>query len=216
MPRDMLWILFAFFAAAHFSFLALSFRPGGGLVEWLVRLLLLGLIADNLIIAAGAVAIDAPWYYVASEFRYLAHVLLLPPLVIAGIGLLRRAGSAVAARPAVLVAGIVFVAAAIAYGVASEIVGLELVRETLLGNDRYTSAHGGPPLATIATNLVILGIAAALWRIGSFPWLFVAALAILVVNGATAATEWGIVGGNFAELLFVAGWLAACRRFRPD
>jgi len=212
----MLWILFTFFAGVHLTLLALSFRLGSGLAEWLVRFLLLGLIVDNLILAAGAVAIDAPWYYVASEFRYLAHVLLLPPLVVAGLELLRRAGSAVAERPAALVAAMVFVAAAIGYGVATEIVGLELVRETLLGHDRYTSAHGAPPLATIVTNLVILGMATVLWRIGGFPWLFIAALAIFIVNGAIATSDWGIIGGNFAEILFVSGWLASCRRFRPD
>jgi hypothetical protein len=212
----MLWILFTFFAGVHLTLFVLSFRLRSGLAEWLVRFLLLGLMTDNLILAAGAVAIEAPWYYVASEFRYVAHVILLPPLVIAGLELLRRAGSVVAARSIALAAATAFVVAAIGYGIATEVVGLELVRETLLGHSRYTSAHGGPPLATIAINLVILGMAAALWRVGRFPWLFVAALAIFIVNGATATSDWGIIGGNLAEILFICGWLASCRRFGPD
>ncbi|MDH3621277.1 MAG: hypothetical protein OER91_10310 [Gammaproteobacteria bacterium] len=212
----MLWILFTLFAIAHLALLVASFRLAAGAPEWLLRALLFGLIADNAIIAAGAAAFDAPWYYATSEFRYLAHVILLPPMVLAALALLRRAGSVFATRRATWIVAAAFVVVAISYGVATEIVGLELVRESLLGHDRYTSVDAAPPLATIVTNLAILVMAAMLWRIGRFPWLFVASLTIFVVNGATATSDWGIVAGNFAELVFVAGWLASLYRFPAD
>ena len=212
----MLWILFVTAAAIHVAFLVATLRLRAGLVEWLLRVLLLGLIADNLIIAAGAFAIEAPWYASVSKLRFLAHVLFLPPMALAALMLLRRAGSAFAMAPLALIITIAFVAAAITAGFVTEIVGLELAREDVLGQPRMVSVHGGLPVPTILTNVIVIGLAAALWRIANWPWLFFAALFIFLVNGAAAASDWGIVAGNLAEIVFVAGWIASVRRFRVD
>jgi hypothetical protein len=210
----MLWILFVTAAAIHVAILAATLRLRAGVTEWLLRALLLGLITDNLIVAAGAFAIDESWYYGASWMRYLAHVLLLPPMAFAALVLLQRAGSRFAVSQLARIATIFFVAAAISFGFVTEIAELELVRETVLGHPRMSSTHSGPPLATIATNLVILGLAAMLWRTVRWPWLFAAALFIFLVNGAAATTDWGIIAGNLAEVVFVLGWFASIRRFR--
>ena len=209
----MLWILFVTAAAIHAAILVATLRLRAGVTEWLMRALLLGMITDNLIVAAGAFAIDETWYYGASWVRYLAHVILLPPMAFAALVLLRRAGSAFAATRVAQLGTIFFVAAAISFGFVTEIAGLELAQETVLGHSRMSSTHGGPPLATIATNLVILGFAIGLWRTAGWPWLFAGALFIFLVNGAAATSDWGIVAGNLAEVVFILGWFASARRF---
>lgn len=208
----MLWIVFTIAAVMHLGFLWGTFRLRAGLAEWVLRVLLVGLMTDNLIVAAGAFAIDSGWYEPVSRVRFVAHVVLLPLMVLAGLDLLRRAGRAQSALAGM--AAMAFAAAAILYGIASEIAGLELVRETLAGHPRYVAVHAGPPLATIVTNIVILAMAAVLWRAAAWPWLLVGAMLIFLVNAAMASSDWSIVAGNIAEVAFAGAWLASCLRFR--
>ena len=70
-----------------------------------------------------------------------------------------------------------------------------------------------PPIATILTNVLLLPIGIAIWRNGAWPWLFAVALLILLVNGATATKDWGIISGNLTEIVFAIGWVATLRRF---
>ncbi len=209
----MLQILFIVAALAHLVLLTAAFRLRAGVPEWLIRLLLLGMLWDNAIIALGPVSMDESWYPAANAVRYLAHVLIVPTLVIAALFVARRAGLAWAnSRTAMLTAGI-FVVAAIDIGIVSEIAGLQLVPETLYGFERLVRAHGSIPLATIATNVVILAIGAAIWRRAGWPWLFAVCLLVLLVNGATSTRPWSIVAGNVTEIVFAIGWLLTLRRF---
>jgi len=209
----MLQILFIVAALVHLGLLIAAFQLRSGVPEWLLRLLLLGMLADNTIVALSTVGMGDTWYQAANAMRYLAHVLLLPPLVVAALYVARRAGLGWAhGRTALLMAGI-FVVAAIDVGIVTEIAGLQLVPETLYGFERLVSAHGTIPLATIATNVLILAIGAAIWRQSGWPWLFAACLLILLVNGATATKPWGIVSGNLTEIVFALGWLLTLRRF---
>lgn len=216
MVRVMLSMVFVSAAAVHILILLSTLRLRAGGAEWIVRLLLLGLVADNLILALGGIAFDAPWYYGASWLRYFAHVLLLPPLALAALLLAQRAGLSWSGMPVARWAIGVFVVAAILVGLGTEIVNLELVKETLFGHDRYVSADAMPPIATILTNLVVLVIAGAIWRQAGWTWLFLAALAILLVNGSSAGKEWGIIAGNLAEIVFLVGWVVTLYRFPPE
>ena len=105
--------------------------------------------------------------------------------------------------------------AAVAYGIVTELVGLHLIEVNLLGHTRLVSADANPPLATILTNIVVLGFAIAIWRRSGWPWLCIATIFIFVVNGASAGSDYGVLFGNFAEVVFAFGWLAALHRFRP-
>ncbi|MGI9238786.1 MAG: hypothetical protein ACR2QZ_15410, partial [Woeseiaceae bacterium] len=113
---------------------------------------------------------------------------------------------------------LLFVAAAVAFGLVTEVIDLVLVRETLFGHDRYVSADASPPLATIAVNFVVLFLSAAIWRKAAWPWLLAAAVFILLVNGLSVGNDWGILAGNLAEIVFLVGWVATLFHFRvrPD
>ena len=209
-------ILFATAAVIHAAMLVWTLRLKAGVPERLVQLLLLGLMTDNMILALGPIAWDASWYETLSKFRYVAHVFVLPPLVVAAVGLAARAGVEWGASNLARWTAILFALSAIAFGFSTEIVGLELQPETLYGHTRLVSVHASPPLATIMTNVALLVIAAIIWRRSGWPWAFAGSLMIFVVNGASAGSDWGIVAGNIAEVGFAASWVATLFRFPAD
>ena len=206
-------IFFFLATALLLAMLVASFRLNAGVPEWLWRLLICGLIYDNVVIGLGPAAIGESWYEFASGMRYLTHVIVLPPLVVAALFIARRTGAEWArGRTAFLMAGI-FVVAAIDFGIVTEIAGLQLVPETLYGHERLVSAQASLPLATIATHVVILCVGAAIWRRTGWANLFAAALAILLVSGATAGQPWGILASSLIEVVYAYGWLLTLRRF---
>jgi hypothetical protein len=207
-------LFFAAVAAIHALLLLSTLRFRADTAEWLVRTLLLALIYDNVVLALSAREFDQAWYYNASWLRYGLHVVVLPPLVIAALQLAARAGVAWANRAPALIAACLFAAVGLAVGAITELVGLELVREVAFGHERLASADSMPPLATILTNIVVLVIAAFIWRASGWPWLFFAAITIFLVNGALAGSTWSIIGGNLAEVVFATGWVATLWRFR--
>lgn len=209
----MLTVLFACAALVHGGLLLFSSRLEAGAPEWLIRALLLGLMSDNLILAASSTAMGSDWYHAFSVLRYAAHALVLPPLLIAGVLVARRAGVAWAGGRAGLWLSVGLASIGVAYGVYTEVMNLNLVTETLFGHSRLVSDSGIPPIATILTNVFLLGIAVSIWRASGWRWLFAATLIILIVNGATASRDWGILAGNFVEILFAIGWLLTLRRF---
>lgn len=219
-----LGIFFAALAVLYVAMFIVCLRGQKTPAVWLVMLLLIGLCYDNCVLALSGQAFAADWYYGASWLRYLLHVFVLPPLVLAALWLSQGAGVAWAQTRVAALIGATFVVAAVTFGLVTEVAGLELVPEVLADHTRYVSAHASPPFATIATNLVLLIVTAALWRRSGWPWLFAATLTIFIANGATAGSEWGLVVGNSAELLFAAAWVLTARRFghidnnhlRPD
>ena len=212
----MLEVLFASAAIVHLGVLYLTFRARPGAAVWLVRLLLCGLVFDNLMLALGPVAIGQDWYVAATVTRYTAHALLLPPLIVAAVLLARRAGAGFAEAGAALPIAVAMAVIAMAYGVATESFNQEFVEEVLFGHVRLVSADAAPPFATILTNLVLLGISAAIWRASGWKWLFFGVLQIFLINAATATQDWSIISGNLAEIIFAASWVATLLHFEAD
>lgn len=208
-----LTVLFALLAAAHFSLMLATSRALNNAETWIVRALLLGLCFDNTVLALGVSSNNETWYYGASEIRYAMHVFVLPPLVLAALRLAGRAGIAGLESRYALLTGLTFAVAAIAFGFVTELANLELIRESLGDHVRLVSADAMLPLATIVTNLVLLVLTAYLWRRSGWPWLFAATLSIFLINGGLAGSEWGIVAGNLAEVVFALAWVAALLHF---
>ena len=209
----MLEVLFSIAAVIHLGLLYAAFRVQGDRATWLVRLLLCGLVFDNAMLAIGTAAIDEGWYHAVTALRYTTHALVLPLLIVAGVDIARAAGAAFALRQRALPIAIGLAVVAMAYGVATESFNQQFVEETLFGHSRLVSVHAAPPLATIVTNLILLGISAAIWRASGWKWLFLGALQIFLINALTATKDWSIVSGNLAEVLFAASWVATLFRF---
>ena len=75
-----------------------------------------------------------------------------------------------------------------------------------------SNLSGVPPIATILTNLLLIILAAAVWRACGQKAMFAGALFALVVNGALAGIEWFFLVGNFVEVVFILSLLHTARR----
>jgi len=206
-------ILFTVAIIAYLYMLRRLIQQRLGLPEIIVMLLLIALTMDNLILVLGNAFIDTTGYYYASWFRFFAHALVLPLLMQAVLAVAARAGVTWAARRDVQIITGLIVVAAILFGMITEVIGLQLVEAELMGHLRLVSADAHPPFATIFTNIVVLLVAIPIWRRAGWPWLFAGSLAIFLINGAAGATDYGILAGNAAEILFAACWVATLYRF---
>ena len=208
------WVLLVF-ALLQAGLLIWTFTraPGNSARVWLLRFMLLGMCYDNVIQGLGNWFIEAPWYESANIPRFLLHASVLPFLTIFGLSVMRDAGVLLARKP--LVSGFcwLFTIAALVWGLYHDVYLLQLGPKSAVGVMKLGSVSGLPPIATILTNILLLPMAALVWKASGWRWLFLGALFIFLVNGATGAQPWGFLVGNLAELVFIVSLLATDRRF---
>ncbi|MEV0898468.1 hypothetical protein [Actinoplanes sp. NPDC049802] len=187
-------------------------RPDWALT--LLILVLIGLIWDNTVIAIGATVGEGATLETLSFPRYAAHGVLVPLLIMVGVGLARRHGVRFftgRATPAVF--GAVTIAL-IAVGIRIDIVALDLEPTRYAGTLRYTNAAAhGPPIPAVATIVILIAIGAALLAYSRRPWLLTGAIAMFAAAAAAVTAFWI---GNVGELLLILGiWLTATHRTGP-
>ena len=210
-----LQFLLLFFAVVDLLLLAWSFRDRdlGSPRLWLLRFMLLGMFYDNLVQGLGNWFIDASWYAGANVPRFVLHAAVLPFLTLFGLSCMRAAGLEIAnSRPFVAFCWL-FTLSALGWGLYHEVLLLELEPRSAMGVMKMGSASSLPPIATILTNIVVLPMAAAVWRRSGWSWFFLGGLFIFLVNGATGAQPWGFLVGNFAEVVFMVSLLQTHWRF---
>ena len=192
------WLLLIF-AAVDIALLAWTFRDRDFAAPrlWLLRFLLLGMFYDNLVQGSGNWFIEEGWYAPANIPRFVLHASVLPFLTLFGLSVFCW----------------LFTACALGWGLYHEVALLELGPRSALGVTKLGSLSSMPPVATILTNILVLPMAAAVWRVAGWPWFFLGGMFIFVVNGATAAQPWGFLVGNFAEVVFVLSLLQTHWRF---
>ena len=208
------WLLLIF-AAVDLALLAWTFRDRDFAAPrlWLLRLLLLGMFYDNLVQGVGNWFIEEGWYAPANLPRFILHASVLPFLTLFGLSVMRCAGVAVARNRGFIAFCWLFTGCALGWGLYHEVVLLELGPKSALGVAKLGSLSSVPPVATILTNILVLPMAAAVWRVAGWPWFFLGGLFIFVLNGATGAQPWGFLVGNFAEVVFVVSLLQTHWRF---
>ena len=208
------WLLLGF-ALLQAGLLAWTFKraPGNSARVWLLRFMLLGMCYDNVIQGLGNWFIEASWYETANVPRFLLHASVLPFLTIFGLSVMRDAGVPLARKPLVPVFCWLFTIASLVWGLYHDVYLLQLGTKSAFGVMKLGSVSGLPPIATILTNILLLPMAALVWKASGWRWLFLGALFIFLVNGATGAQPWGFLVGNFAELVFIVSLLATDRRF---
>ena len=208
------WLLL-FFALVDLSLLAWTFSRGELTSPrlWLLRMMLLGMCYDNVVQGLGNWFIDASWYAAANVPRFVLHSAVLPFLTLFGLSIMRGAGVKMAASVFMVGFCWLFTAAALVWGLYHEVFMLELGPKSAMGVMKLGSLSGLPPIATIVTNILVLPMAAAVWKVSGWKWFFLGALFIFLLNGATGAQPWGFLVGNFAEVVFVLCLLATHRRF---
>lgn len=173
-----------------------------------LAVLTVGLAYDNGAVAVGALLGYGDALEAVNVPRYWIHALFTPVLIVVGALLARSLGVPVG-RPALIGAGALTVAL-IAVGVVTEAMGLHLAPETYADALRYVHAEpGGPPLAAIATIVVLIVIGAFVWRRAGLPWLFAGGVAMFVAAGVGFAHFWI---SNLGELVLQTGIVATLVR----
>ncbi|TRX55055.1 hypothetical protein [Thalassomonas sp. M1454] len=180
---------------------------------WVLRAMLFGMFYDNLIQGTGFLYISDAWFESASSLRFLLHATILPFLTIFALSIMQRAGVKIARNKLLMNACWLFTFAALGFGLYHEAFLLELAPITVMGVEKLVSTSGMPPIATILTNIIILPMAAAIWKVSGWKWMFLGSLFIFVLNGATGPKPWGFIVGNFAEVVFIVSLLFTERKF---
>jgi hypothetical protein len=187
------------------AFLAWSFSFEGVASArlWFLRIMLIGMAYDNLILILGNVGVGSDWYLVANYPRFILHAAVLPFLTLFTLSALQVCEVPLARKQAFVQFCWAFTAAAWVYGVWHEVFLLELEPVETMGHMRLVSVSKIPPLATIATNILILPLAFLLWRRVGWYVFFLGALFIFLLNGSTGSRPWGFIVGNGAEVIFI-------------
>lgn len=173
---------------------------------WILVILLVGLVYDNLMLAFGTTIGDGDLLRILSYPRYITHALFTPTLILfAALSADRMNIPGYRSRERLTFWGAVTFFA-IWYGLFADLVGphLEPVMED--GLLRYT--HVGttpPPLAVITTVIGLLVIGGAMQRYGRWPWIFVASMTMLII--ALFWVDNGLLA-NIGELILLTSMVA--------
>ncbi len=211
----MLTALYAFYTLALLTCLVFAVRwwrvrPTSYGVLFLV--VLAGLVYDNLIIALGARVGEGDLLKTLSAGRFYLHGLLTPVLVIFAFGVLRQAGVGWAQSGWAHALVCLVASALIGYGVYRDIILLDLQPVVQLDILRYTSAGSkGPPIGSIGTILVLIGLGASLWRKTGWLWLALGALAMFVAAGVGTGER--LFLANLGEVILGISLLVTGLRF---
>ncbi|MFQ3613971.1 MAG: hypothetical protein SNJ68_09700 [Cyanobacteriota bacterium] len=188
-------------------------RQGSPHLSLLLLVLVIGgMVYDNCVIALGRWICCELWRKGLNWGRFLSHHLLLPLLVVAGIGEVQRSGFSWGALSGLQVGAWALTTVLIAFGIRSHWRGLDLALVEEGGTWRYT-AQRLSPLPAILITTWLLGMGLLLWWHNQWPWLGVGSLAIFLAHGlpkgrlgslVTASVEWGLM----VALLLTEGYLA--------
>jgi hypothetical protein len=177
-------LLLVLFGCAHLC-LVLWYYPS----SIFISVLSLGCMYDNFVVAL----VPRPWMALHGP-RYVLHAVILP-LLIPLAARLNPHGLAWSS-PALVsfcVAGLIL------YGLVTDVAHLKLQVDHQ--SERvYNAGRRGPPLATIASNILFIVM---MWSHGGLA--FWGAVFILVINALFASNkQYGFIVGNAAEVVFVA------------
>ncbi|WP_238006575.1 hypothetical protein KZZ52_47085 [Dactylosporangium sp. AC04546] len=177
--------------------------------SWLLALVCLAVVYDNVVIALGTPLGEGTLLRSLNTGRFAAHALCTPLLIPVAVQLADRYGVRWASRTRAKQAATVLTIVAIALGTWTEVVAAELEPRTYAGALRYVdAAAAGPPIPAVVTMLVLVVAGASIWRRASWPWLFVGAVAMFAAAAGGVSTPWL---GNLGEvfLLSTLAWTAA-------
>jgi hypothetical protein len=161
--------------------------------------------------------------------RFAAHLLLAPLWIIAAGSLARLAGLKWAQSRWTMIAFCGLATALIVVVNIPQLLRLELhpacFAETLRYAETVTAnqvcspgqplARGGGPIAAIVAVIVVLIVAALIWRATKWPWMFLGAT-VLFITAAIPPSVVGPVPSSLGEIVMGAALIATALRFGRD
>ena len=190
-----------------------------------------GLVYDNGLISLGSVIGLGATLEILSYPRYVLHALVTPMMIFAMVQIAGAAQLNLAHRPLVRWGAVALALGLVPVGIFEGLVGLQLQPACFQGVVRYASSvpqgavcnpdqvamasASALPIAPVTAVIVVLILGAALWRLRGWPWAFLAGL-VMLIGAAFPISRFGLLPGNGAEVVFVAGFAASAARFaRP-
>lgn len=182
---------------------------------------------DNLRIGLGRFIGEGEVLQTMTAPAFIWHWLMLPVLIIAVGIIARRAGFGWAQSKFAIGAFCLLATALIALEVpliwqfelhpaclADTLRYTTTVKEVqLCGPDDVPISGVGSPIAPIVTCLVALSVGIALWVRARWPWMALAALAMLLAAGVGGRSYYALPIANFGEILFTLGLVLTALRF---
>lgn len=173
-------------------------------------IVLFGLIYDNAVLASGAWIGHGEILDRLSVPRFFMHAFGTPLLMLSALGLVRRSGADWARRGVVAGGLVALTLAMIAVGVEADLLRLDLVAKEQAGVISYGNAStAGPPIAPVATIVVLIAAGMVVWRRNGGLWLLAGAVAQFV---AAAIGDAIVIAGNLGELALLAGLIVTDAR----
>jgi hypothetical protein len=194
---------------------------------WLVALIAVGLIYDNLIVSLGTTIGIGPTLEALSWPRFAMHALLTPFMMIAVTQMAVAGGIRWANTTQWRIVVWVLVVSMMAVGAFEGLIGLETVPACFDGIIRYTAnlhpshfcddsyaiTHGsGPPIPALVGNVLTLVVGFSLWRQHGWGWLIGGALAMTAAASVPMA-ESGMAASNAGEVILMFAYVATVARF---
>jgi ABC-type branched-subunit amino acid transport system ATPase component/branched-subunit amino acid ABC-type transport system permease component len=177
---------------------------------WIVPAVTIGLIYDNLALAAGNVMGESNTLRLLNIPRYWVHATCTPLVIFMALAVARRCGLQWAnglERPSVAIVGVI-----IAFSAWFDGFTQELEFTTKGGVTRYANeVISGPPIGSIAVIAVMLVVGWQLWQRGFRATTF--GLSVVMLIGAGLGASLPLVG-NAAEVCFVGSMLSGIAAVR--
>lgn len=204
-------LLFSLFAIAYLVLFVLALQLVRKRRIWSAALLLsviVGLIYDNGIIAAGRSIGEGSFLEGLNAARFWLHAFFTPLLVLYAWMALKQAGISWAKTAWFQWAAILMTVALVLFELFTEVLGLSLEPRWEYGKLSYTSAElaSGPPLMVLVVSLVLLAASIVIWRKQGWIWFFVGSLVMIVGSAVQLPVESGAVT-NLFELVLLASLL---------
>ncbi|TYR77405.1 hypothetical protein FZC79_00865 [Rossellomorea vietnamensis] len=212
-------ILFGLFAAAYI-----------GLAIWTIKIyktervisaaflvpVILGLVYDNSIIAAGRFIGEGSFLQFLNALRYWYHAFFTPLLVLFSWKTLEQANISWAKTKWLRWAAYLLTAALVLLELFTEVFGMELEAAWDYGVLTYsnTASSGGPPIMVLAVSVVLLAASIIIWSKKKWIWFFLGSLVMAAGSAVQLPIESGAIT-NLFELALLSS-LAATAYFQRN
>jgi hypothetical protein len=199
-------LLFAAFSAGYILlfFWALSTVKDSGLISAVFLLpVLLGLIYDNGILAAGRFIGEGSTLKYLNYARFWIHAFFTPLLVLYSWNTLKQADLEWAKTGTFKWIAYLLTAGLIILELAAEVFGLKLEARWEYGVLSYsdTEAPGGPPVMVLIVSAVLLAASVVIWRKQGWFWFFAGAVLMIIGSAIDIPIESAAAVNAFEWLL---------------
>ncbi|MGF2615781.1 hypothetical protein FZC84_06835 [Rossellomorea vietnamensis] len=210
-------ILFGLFAAAYIVLAIWTIKIFKNYHVYSAAFLvpvILGLVYDNSIIAAGRYIGEGALLQFLNALRYWFHAFFTPLLVLFSWKTLEQANISWAKTKWFRWAAYLLTAALVLIELFAEVLGMELEAAWEYGVLTYsnTVSSGGPPIMVLIVSVVFLAASIIIWRKQKWIWFFAGSLVMAVGSAVQLPIESGAIT-NLFELALLAS-LAATAHFQ--